>query len=153
MSARRTDAQRLAGRHVLNGECWDWTGPVDADGYGRARHGQKAHRLAYTVHIGPIPAGLCVCHRCDNRRCINPAHLFLGTHTENMADAARKGRGRTSDKRGTNNPHAKLDAAKVTSIRSMLGAAPQSRIGAAFGVSQSTVSDIARGRAWATAEG
>jgi hypothetical protein len=78
--------------------CWEWRGDHNAKGYGRltvSGRNCRAHRLSWQLHRGPIPRGEWVLHTCDNPNCVNPAHLFLGTHTDNMRDCCAKGRART----------------------------------------------------------
>jgi hypothetical protein len=105
------------------GDCHEWQGALTYNGYGRIGVNgkvQRVHRVAYELAHGPIPEGIVVCHRCDNPRCCNPDHLFLGTTQENVDDKVQKGRHKpfTSDRViGEKNPRALLTAADVTKIR------------------------------------
>lgn len=84
-----------------SGDCWEWQGKLNDCGYGLKRYMGKlmnAHRAAYLHAVGEIPDGMCVCHSCDNTKCMNPDHLWLGTHQDNMDDMWEKGRGYTKDR-------------------------------------------------------
>lgn len=93
--------------------CWQWTGSKDSWGYGQIRivsssGGSKirgAHRISFELFKGEIPDGYFVCHTCDNPRCVNPDHLFLGTQTDNMQDRLRKGRNPFANKTHCKNGH------------------------------------------------
>ena len=84
--------------------CWEWAGRKDGEGYGRIcvqRKSLVAHRVSWVIYHGDILNNLCVCHKCDNPGCVNPAHLFLGTMGENNKDRDNKGRGKTPMKKGS----------------------------------------------------
>lgn len=82
-------------RVLKTDKCWEWTGGLDRQGYGKfynQRGAPRAHRFSYELAFGPIPQGKLVCHHCDNPKCIRPDHLFIGTHKDNTQDAVRKNR-------------------------------------------------------------
>jgi hypothetical protein len=83
--------------------CWEWTAGCFTNGYGQfqlAGQPYMAHRIAWTLENGPIPDGLSILHRCDNKLCVRPDHLWVGTHDDNMADMAEKGRAASGDRHG-----------------------------------------------------
>lgn len=134
-----------------NSGCLLWERGGVTDGYGTMRWQGKmrgVHILSWEQHNGrPVPPGMCICHKCDVRRCVNPAHLFLGTNAENIADKVRKGRqARHQLARGENNGHARLTAADIQTIRA--DARKNVDIARAFNVDPSHVSKIRSGDAW-----
>ncbi|WP_417903626.1 HNH endonuclease signature motif containing protein [Caldimonas brevitalea] len=130
-------------------QCWNWTGAACRQGYGFLKRKDgvqlRAHRVAYELYNGEIPPGWCVCHRCDNPRCVNPAHLFVGTYRDNAADMVAKGR--VARRPGERNPAARLTADQVRCIRSETGSHAQ--LARRFGVSPTQVGLIKRGKRWA----
>jgi len=137
---------------VLPSGCRIWLGHVCGDGYGQfhvRRQKQKAHRVSWVIANGPLPDGLHVLHRCDVPCCVNPDHLFLGTHAENMADKGRKGRAHGNGLRGTDHPRARLTPDAIREIRRLRGAQPLAVMAARFGISKSNVSLIQLRKAWA----
>jgi len=132
--------------------CWPWLGARTSAGYGHFYVGGAhyyAHRFSYEIHVGPISDDLYVCHHCDNPPCVNPAHLFLGTHVDNMHDMNRKGRGRRPILRGADSHRAKLTTGDVVRIRELLASGESGvAIAASFGVSASAISSIRRGQTW-----
>jgi len=145
-----------------SGECWPWTGYKNQCGYGVTYKRNKhvlAHRLAWEIVHGAIPNGMQVLHKCDNPRCCNPAHLFLGTHKDNMEDMTRKGRRvrgeqlRLSIKnppRGERCARTKLTSAQVLEIRRRYRprVVSVSMLAKEFGINRSAIWKIVRGQRW-----
>jgi len=132
------------------GPCWLWTAAT-ADGYGYVSVGGRmllAHRLSWKIHNGPIPAGMCILHRCDVPACVNPAHLFLGTQLDNIRDRDAKKRHVPSP--GEHHGRAKLTDAKVVEIRTLyaMGGVSQRALAKRFGVAHSRISDIVLRKRW-----
>ena len=129
--------------------CWHWGGARSRQGYGLIKRKDgiqlRAHRLAYELTHGSIPAGTFVCHQCDTPDCVRPSHLFIGSHDENMADMVIKGR--SARMLGDSNGSAKLNAEAVISIRTSIGS--YSQIARQHGVSASAVGLIKRRERWA----
>ena len=134
--------------------CWQWQGWCTKKGYGRFWPGVDsssqvaiAHRVAYQLARGLIPAGLYVLHSCDNRRCCNPTHLRLGTQADNMRDMVE--RGRSHSPKGEVNGRAKLTALQVLDIRRRRARGETGRsVAQYYGVTAVVVSDVARGESW-----
>lgn len=134
---------------IREGGCWDWKLCLDKDGYGKAwvSGGHKrAHRLSYTAFKGDIPEGMLVCHNCDNRKCVNPSHLFLGTHQDNTQDMCKKGR----QAKGVCAGGAKLKHIDVLTIKDLISneCYAQVQIAQMFEVDDRTISDIKLGKTW-----
>lgn len=149
------DKEHFESKFRVTPGCWVWERGVSKDGYGQFRaRGQswRAHRFSYALYVGPIPHGLFVCHRCDNPRCVNPDHLWLGTTQDNTADKCAKGRtarnyGQDGNPQvGVTNGNAKLNDDQVRVIRS--DTRTQKEIAADFDISASTVSLIKSGKHW-----
>jgi len=130
-------------------KCWNWTAAKYGTGYGHfsiGGRGRPAHRVSYELHKGKIPKGMLVCHRCDNRVCINPDHLFLGTAADNAADMRAKKR--ESHPFGADHGRALLTAADVVAIRAAVGVT-QKELGEKYGVGARQIRFIRSGKSWA----
>lgn len=130
-------------------ECWLWRGSMRPNGYGRLNIGRRravsAHRVAWELQHGPVPAGQCVLHRCDVRACVNPAHLFLGTKADNNRDCVAKARNTRGSMQGT----AKLTEALIPSIRDALRRGRScASVARELGVSGDTIARVKNGMTW-----
>ncbi|NCX03675.1 MAG: HNH endonuclease [Betaproteobacteria bacterium] len=136
--------------------CWLWQGSVNAWGYGQIRREPEGHavrgvkisvhRAAWELTHGPITKGLHVCHRCDNPGCVNPSHLWLGTHAENLYDMKRKGRAARGDRSGT----ARLDSQQVQILKRLmfLGQCSPAELARLLGMSTTAIYDIKHKKSW-----
>jgi hypothetical protein len=152
---RQAAAFRLWSRVTMEPSgCWVWPGSTRTSGYGNIRLRDRlisTHRLSYLLSAGSIPAGLIICHSCDNRLCCNPVHLFAGTYSDNLNDCISKGRFRLSSvmgKRGEKNKASKLTYAKAVDIRSLKGTMSFKKIGKLFGVGPTCIADVMKGKRW-----
>lgn len=133
------------------GECWLWEGPTQSDGYGyyiRDKVRFLAHRFSFELHARREIRSECVCHSCDNRLCVNPAHLFEGSKGENNRDRQAKNRSRGGSMPGTKNPQAKVDWDAVGEIRSKQKT--RKEYAEQYGITYWTVRDIETNRIWRT---
>lgn len=148
--------------------CWEWMGTRHSNGYGVMRWSQRGtksglvttHRASWIIHFGEIPDGLCVIHRCDNRRCVNPYHLSLGTIADNVRDCVTKNRHAYGDRngnrlhpelvnRGESHGMAKLTEIQVKRIRKLYSSGKtQLQIASMFEIKRTHVQQITSRRTW-----
>lgn len=145
---RRTLLERLTSSFEPDPDsgCWNWILRKDRKGYGKMGvRGvpRGAHRVSYELHCGEIPSGMHVLHKCDNPSCINPAHLFIGTNAQNMADRNAKGR----QQRGSSHGLAKLAEGDALAIKAAKGVTLR-RLAERYGVCLTTVKNIRSGKIW-----
>ena len=150
----REQLERFETKFRKTRRCWIWQGQLNvcprSGGYGCFQlngRPRRAHRIAWIVYRGPIPPGMFVCHSCDNRACVNPKHLWLGTPKQNTADMMRKGRNIAPA--GERNGNARLTSEQVALI--FLARGSHAQIAARFGISLIHVGNIRTRRAWKSA--
>jgi hypothetical protein len=138
-----------------SGECHEWRGYTTKLGYGKIRlngRSEFVHRVAWQQSRGPIPAGFKVCHKCDNRRCVNPDHLFLGTQADNMRDmAAKKRRRGIGGQRGEKHHQAKITAEQVRAIRA--SEMTNAELATLYGLTRRYVWSVRHGTTWKHVKG
>lgn len=135
---------------AMTSDCWLWTKNRDKDGYGRVKiegKSYRAHRVAFALFKDFANPRMMVCHKCDNPPCFNPDHLFAGYGSDNVRDAYRKGRHSQKGERANGK---KLSAAQVEEIKKLraTGRYSQKELGRMFGVRQTSISNILRGKTW-----
>lgn len=132
-----------------NKECWNWKASIFTNGYGQFRKGKHkivAHKFSWELHRNLIPDGLCVLHTCDNRKCVNPNHLFLGTHQDNMDDKVKKNR--QSRLNGIDNGKSKLTEQQIIEIRKKHKILTYKQIAIKYDISLKQVYNILKYKQW-----
>ncbi len=133
-------------------ECWEWTAGKSAAGYGRFVVNSKqeyTHRISWDLHNDIKSKGFEVCHTCDNPGCVNPEHLFLGTHLDNVNDMLKKGRGKLPPRKpGSSNGFSKLTEPQVLEIRRLASFMSQTEISRLFGVTNQSIHGIVHRNSW-----
>lgn len=133
--------------------CWEWTAWTKEDGYGRFARSRAdypyAHRVSYQIYVGEIPEGKQINHRCDNRSCVNPDHLYAGTQQDNVDDAKER-TGFLEGRQGENSATAKLTADEVREIRRRYETEDitHRELGDGYGVSHTAIGRAIRGEKW-----
>lgn len=133
-------------------ECWEWQAGLNPDGYGRVSLRCKsygAHRVSYFLQHQKDPGELCVCHTCDNPKCVNPSHLWLGTFGDDMRDMTKKGRGVIPHVPGSKHGAAKLTEQQVLDIRAQYAnGQDQYTLGRKYGVAHQTIHCLVTRKSW-----
>jgi hypothetical protein len=163
--------ERLLKKKKIKKSCWEWQGFIMPNGYGRMSFkgkDQYVHRLSFAAFIGEIPKGKIICHSCDNRKCINPKHLWIGTFKENTQDACTKGKMKgfsrkvhseesknkmrkphNINRKGEKHPNAILDENKVKEIRNLFSQGlTRKEISEIFKITKNCVKDVVLRRSW-----
>lgn len=148
--------QRFDRQVKKSGGCWLWAAATDKNGYGIFRatvagvEHKRAHRASWALSTGQVlAAGDIICHKCDNPRCVNPEHLFVGTHLDNMRDKIAKGRARVAV--GTATGHAVLTEEQARSV--LADPRPYAQIAADYGITASTVGSLKQRKSWKHIDG
>lgn len=135
---------------VVASGCWEWSHSLMSNGYPAVWHKgvvTGGHRVAFELWVGPVPDGKMVCHKCDNKKCINPEHLFCGTGSDNQQDSVSKGRHKNQVYHGEDHPNSKLSSGDVLRIRR--STASHRKLAKQFGVCKTTISKIKNNTSYA----
>lgn len=146
----------LAGYKVMESGCWEWQKGKESRGYGVISFGRKtykAHRMTYEHFVGPIPVGMFILHKCDNRSCVNPDHLRPGTHKENMAEMAERGGAKAGLLKRSNQSYARGETIAKSvltedAVRQIRTCSEPYKFGASIGVHKATICHVLARRTW-----
>lgn len=150
---RKSDERRFWAKVEISGDdqCWSWKASTTHNGYGQVRFDgtmKRAHRISWILAKGPIPPGMLVCHSCDNRRCVNPNHLWLGSAADNTRDMLKKGRDGHGVLRGERVYGSKLTEEDVRDIRAWREFVPNYVLADLFGISLVSISCVINRKTW-----